>query len=57
VVRVTVYIDGFNLYFGLRDQYGRKYLWLDLQALAESLLRAGQSRSKCGTSLRASATT
>jgi hypothetical protein len=32
VVRVAVYVDGFNLYFGLHERYGRKYLWLDLQA-------------------------
>lgn len=43
VVRVAVYVDGFNLYFGLRKKYGRKYLWLDLQALGASLLRPGQT--------------
>jgi uncharacterized LabA/DUF88 family protein len=43
VVRVAVYVDGFNLYFGLRKRYDRKYLWLDLQALARSLLRPGQT--------------
>jgi uncharacterized LabA/DUF88 family protein len=43
VVRVAVYVDGFNLYFGVHDRHGRKYLWLDLQALATSLLRPGQS--------------
>jgi uncharacterized LabA/DUF88 family protein len=43
VIRVAVYVDGFNLYFGLRKKYGRKYLWLDLQALAASLLRPGQA--------------
>jgi uncharacterized LabA/DUF88 family protein len=43
VVRVAVYVDGFNLYFGLKATYGRKYLWLDLQALAASLLRPGQT--------------
>jgi len=43
VVRVAVYVDGFNLYFGLKAKYGRKYLWLDLQALAASLLRPGQT--------------
>jgi uncharacterized LabA/DUF88 family protein len=42
VDRVVVYIDGFNLYFGLRERYGHKYLWLDLQALASSLLRSDQ---------------
>ena len=43
MVRVAAYIDGFNLYFGLKDKYRRKYLWLDLEALAESLLRDGQT--------------
>lgn len=43
MVRVAAYVDGFNLYFGLKESYGRKYLWLDLQALAGSLLRHGQT--------------
>jgi uncharacterized LabA/DUF88 family protein len=43
VVRVAAYVDGFNLYYGLKAKYGRKYLWLDLQALAASLLRSGQT--------------
>jgi uncharacterized LabA/DUF88 family protein len=43
VARVAVYVDGFNLYFGLRSKYKRKYLWLDLQALSGSLLRRGQT--------------
>ena len=40
--RVVAYIDGFNLYFGLKASHGRRYLWLDLQALVESLLLPGQ---------------
>lgn len=54
MVRVAVYVDGFNLYFGLRERYGRKYLWLDLQVLAASLLRPGQSleRVRYGIVLR-----
>jgi uncharacterized LabA/DUF88 family protein len=40
--RVVVYVDGFNLYNGLKDKHGRKYLWLDLQALAASMLLPGQ---------------
>ena len=40
--RVIAYIDGFNLYFGLKADHGRKYLWLDLQALVESLLLPDQ---------------
>lgn len=43
MARVAVYIDGFNLYFGLRAKYARKYLWLDLQKLAQSLLRRDQT--------------
>jgi uncharacterized LabA/DUF88 family protein len=43
VIRVAAYVDGFNLYFGLKAKHGRKYLWLDLQALAVSLLRPGQT--------------
>jgi len=42
VNRVAVYVDGFNLYYGLKGRYGRRYLWLDLQALATSLLRPAQ---------------
>jgi hypothetical protein len=41
--RVAVYVDGFNLYNGLKEKHGRKYLWLDLQALATSLLLPGQA--------------
>ena len=36
--RTIVYLDGYNLYHGLRDGYGRKYLWLDLTRFALSLL-------------------
>jgi hypothetical protein len=32
---VIAYIDGFNLYHGLHDKYGRRYLWLDLQHLVQ----------------------
>lgn len=42
MVDVTAYIDGFNLYNGLKDKYGRKYLWLDLEALCRSLMIPGQ---------------
>src|SRR5208283_4029493 len=36
--RVISYIDGFNLYFGLRKQGWRKYMWLDLTKLSASIL-------------------
>src|SRR5256884_9580640 len=40
--RVRVYVDGFNLYYGIHSAYSRQYLWLDLEALGNSLLRPGQ---------------
>ena len=40
--RVTVYVDGFNLYYGLRSRSWRRYYWLDLHRLAEMLLRPEQ---------------
>ena len=40
--RVIVYIDGFNLYFGLRSKGWRKYYWLDLVHLARALLKPEQ---------------
>lgn len=32
-----VYVDGFNLYHGMHDAFGRATLWLDLVELARSL--------------------
>lgn len=43
VERVKAYVDGFNLYHGLREKHGRRYHWLDLQALITSLLRRDQA--------------
>lgn len=40
--RVMVYVDGFNLYFGMRSKGWRKHYWLDLIALATSLLKPDQ---------------
>ena len=40
--RVAVYIDGFNLYYGLKSKGWRRYYWLDLRRMAENLLRPGQ---------------
>lgn len=40
--RVIVYIDGFNLYFGLREKNWRRYLWLNLYKLSESVLKEDQ---------------
>ena len=40
--RVRMYVDGFNLFYGLRARGWRRYYWLDLHRLAENLLRPGQ---------------
>jgi len=40
--RVMVYVDGFNLYFGLKSKGFRRYYWLDVERLAQNLLRPGQ---------------
>jgi len=42
MIRVISYIDGFNLYFGLRAKGWRKYYWLNLSAMSRALLKPGQ---------------
>lgn len=39
--KVVAYIDGFNLYYGIRHE-GRRHLWLDLERLVRSLLKPYQ---------------
>lgn len=43
MTKVVAYVDGFNLYFGLRSKGWRKHYWLDLQALAGAYLKPGQT--------------
>jgi len=43
VERVMVYIDGFNLYYGMRSKRWQRYYWLNIQLLAQNLLKPGQS--------------
>jgi len=40
--RVIVYIDGFNLYFGLKEKGWKRYYWLNLQMLSQLLLQKNQ---------------
>jgi len=40
--RVIAYIDGFNLYFGLRAAGWKRFYWLNLQTLARNLLKSEQ---------------
>ena len=42
MTRVATYIDGFNLYFGLKDAGSKRYYWLDVAALAGNLLKPDQ---------------
>lgn len=41
--RVIVYIDGYNLYHGLKAKGWRRLYWLDLWKLGEELLKPGQT--------------
>lgn len=40
--RVIAYIDGYNLYYGLREAGLRRYYWLNPSALSRALLKPGQ---------------
>lgn len=40
--RVIFYIDGFNLYFGLRSKNWKKYYWLDLVKFCEQFIHSHQ---------------
>lgn len=40
--RVIVYIDGFNLYFGMKEKRWRRYYWLNVHLLATNLLKPHQ---------------
>ncbi len=40
--RVIAYVDGFNLYFGLKSHGWRRYYWLNVQNLARNLIKPSQ---------------
>ena len=42
MTRLTAYIDGFNLYYGLRSKGWHSYYGLDIHCLVENLLQPGQ---------------
>jgi len=42
VERVISYVDGFNLYFGLKSKGWRRYYWLNIQLLVQNLLKLNQ---------------
>lgn len=41
--RIITYIDGYNLYYGLRDKGWRRFYWLNLRTLALNLLKPWQT--------------
>ena len=41
--RVVVYVDGFNLYFGLKSRGYKRYYWLDVSLMASHFLRPDQA--------------
>jgi len=41
--RVIAYIEGFNLYFGLKARGWRQFYWLNLLDLARNVLRPHQT--------------
>ena len=45
--RVISYIDGFNLYYGLKSKGWKKYYWLDLVSLSQALLKSKQILEHC----------
>ena len=41
--RVVAYVDGYNLYHGLRAKNWKRFYWLNIQALAVQLLKPHQT--------------
>jgi uncharacterized LabA/DUF88 family protein len=41
--RVITYIDGYNLYYGLRSKGWKRFYWLNVQALAGQFLKPNQT--------------
>jgi uncharacterized LabA/DUF88 family protein len=40
--RVVAYVDGYNLYHGLRDKGWKWFYWLNVQSMVQSLLKPNQ---------------
>lgn len=43
MLRVIAYVDGFNLYYGLRAKRWKKYYWLNIQKLVQQFIRPHQT--------------
>jgi len=44
--RVIAYVDGYNLYYGLRSRGWKRYYWLNIQSMVAGLLKPGQVLQK-----------
>ncbi len=42
IERVIAYVDGFNLYFGLKEAGWKRYYWVDIKKLVTRLLKENQ---------------
>ena len=51
--RVAVYVDGFNLYYGLKSKGWRRFYWLDIRALLLAQLSMLGSESERAARARA----
>jgi len=40
--QVIAYVDGFNLYYGMKEKGWRRYYWLNLELLIRNLLLNNQ---------------
>ena len=40
--RVIAYVDGYNLYYGLREKGWKRFYWLNIQEMVKHLLKPGQ---------------
>lgn len=40
--RVIAYVDGYNLYYGLREKRWKRFYWLNIQAMVGHLLKPSQ---------------
>ncbi len=47
MTKVISYIDGFNLYYGLREKGWRKYYWLDVAKVSKAILKQDQALQHC----------
>ena len=52
MVRVAAYVDGFNLYFGMRSRGMRRYYWLDPGMLAAALAPGKSQKAIWESTLR-----